>query len=225
MQPWRRAGMVSSTQPSSTTSSSRLETPPTLATKASLSQTQTTLASTTRSSARIPASSPIRHTNGPSCTRVTERRRRSCRACVSPAGIPDDTTNFYNGALKTTVTRFLSAFTIRVDAKNLAVSADNITGVDWASSQMAPISSVAGVSVPLLTTGNTRHYEYLSAEKIYLAATKTTDKIIAFVEGAQHTINTCTECETYPGEFGDMIRTAFDYMDVWLGKPGRFISA
>ncbi|CBF86755.1 predicted protein [Aspergillus nidulans FGSC A4] len=125
----------------------------------------------------------------------------------------------------TTVTRFLSAFTIRVDAKNLAVSADNITGVDWASSQMAPISSVAGVSVPLLTTGNTRHYEYLSAEKIYLAATKTTDKIIAFVEGAQHTINTCTECETYPGEFGDMIRTAFDYMDVWLGKPGRFISA
>ncbi|KAL4741091.1 hypothetical protein BDV11DRAFT_168453 [Aspergillus similis] len=162
---------------------------------------------------------PLLHKNNRTTTQIVPSVR------VPSAGIPSDTTNFYNGALKTTVTRFLSTFAIRIDAENLAVTADNITGVDWASSQTAPIASVAGISVPLLTMGNTGHYEYLNAEKIYLAAAKATDKSIAFVEGAQHTINTCTECERYPGEFGDTVRTAFDYMDAWLGEPGRFISA
>ncbi|KAL4977565.1 hypothetical protein BDW66DRAFT_158685 [Aspergillus desertorum] len=125
-------------------------------------------------------------------------------------GIPSDTTSFYDGALKTT---------------SLTLTADNIAGDDWVFSQTAPIASAAGISVPSLTMGNTGHYEYLNAEKIYLAATKAKDKSIAFVEGAQHTINTCTECERYPGEFGDTVRTAFDYMDAWLGEPGRFVSA
>ncbi|KAL6234342.1 hypothetical protein BDW75DRAFT_251524 [Aspergillus navahoensis] len=131
---------------------------------------------------------------------------------VPSAGIPSDTNNFYNGALKTTVTRFLSTVAIRIDPEDLAVAADSINGVDWASSQTAPIA-------------NTGYYEYLNAEKIYLAATKARDKSIAFVEGAQHTINTCTECERYPGGFGDTVRTAFDYMDAWLGESGRFVAA
>ncbi|KAL5003005.1 hypothetical protein BDV10DRAFT_180702 [Aspergillus recurvatus] len=162
---------------------------------------------------------PLLHKDNKTTTRVVPSVR------VPSAGIPSDTNNFYNGALKTTVTRFLSTFAIRIDPENLAVTADNINGVDWASSQTAPIASVAGISVPLLTMGNTGHYEYLNAEKIYLAATRATDKCIAFVEGAQHTINTCTECERYPGEFGDTVRTAFDYMDSWLGEPRRFVAA
>ncbi|KAK9857148.1 hypothetical protein MYU51_021817 [Penicillium brevicompactum] len=143
---------------------------------------------------------------------------------VAGAGIPSAADSFYDGALKTTITRFLSTFAVRVDAKMFNVTADNITGVDWTSSQTTPIGSVPGISKPLLTMGNTGHYEYLNAEKIYLAA-KTEDKSIAFVEGAQHTINVCTECEAYPGQFGNTIKTAFDFMDVWLSKPGRFIAA
>lgn len=132
--------------------------------------------------------------------------------------------SFYDGALKTTVTRFLETFAVRIDEDTFGYNATDVLVVEWASSQTTPISSVAAIKVPLLTMGNAGHYEYLNAEKIYLAAT-TSDKSIAFVEGAQHTINTCTECESYPGEYGNTVKTAFDYMDTWLSEFGRFIDA
>ncbi|KAL4933942.1 uncharacterized protein BDV17DRAFT_286747 [Aspergillus undulatus] len=162
---------------------------------------------------------PLLHKNG----RVSRQIVPSVR--VASAGIPSIVDNFYDGALKTTITRFLSTFAVRIDESTFNVTASNITGVDWTSSQTTPIGSVPGISKPLLTMGNTGHYEYLNAEKIYLAATGTDDKTIAFVEGAQHTINTCTECEKFPGEFGDTVRTAFDFMDGWLGEGGRFVGA
>lgn len=161
---------------------------------------------------------PLLHKDGSNTTQIVHTVR------VAQAGLPSSVDNFYNGALKTTITRFLSTFAIRIDAQNFRVTSDNITGIDWASSQTAPIGSVPGISKPLLTMGNTGHYEYLNAEKIYLVAT-TPDKSIAFVEGAQHTIETCTACESYPGQYGDTIKTAFDHMDQWLSAPGRFISA
>ncbi|KAL4968006.1 uncharacterized protein BDV14DRAFT_206722 [Aspergillus stella-maris] len=161
---------------------------------------------------------PLLHKNG----RVSKQIVPSVR--VASAGIPSVMDNFYDGALKTTITRFLSTFAVRIDSDKFNVTATNITGVDWTSSPTTPIGSVPGISKPLLTMGNTGHYEYLNAEKIYLVA-MTEDKSIAFVEGAQHTINTCTECERYPGEFGDTVKTAFDYMDEWLGERGRFITA
>ncbi|PYI21652.1 hypothetical protein BO99DRAFT_355105, partial [Aspergillus violaceofuscus CBS 115571] len=159
---------------------------------------------------------PLLHKDGSNTTQVVPSVR------VASAGIPSMVDSFYDGALKTTITRFLSTFAIRVDADNFRVTADNITGVDWTSSQTAPIGSVPGISKPLLTMGNTGHYEYLNAEKIYLAAT-TKDKSIAFTEGAQHTIDTCTACESYPGQYGDTVKTAFNFMDKWLSQPGRFI--
>lgn len=58
--------------------------------------------------------------------------------------------------------------------------------------------------------------------KIYLS-TSSTDKSIAFVEGASHLITVCTECESYPGQYGDTEKTAYDHMAQWLGKSGRFI--
>ncbi|KAL3469906.1 hypothetical protein BJX99DRAFT_251614 [Aspergillus californicus] len=161
---------------------------------------------------------PLLHKDGSNTTQIVPFVR------VASAGIPSAVDSFYDGALKITITRFLETFAIRVNPDMFSVTADNITGVDWASSQTAPIGSVPGISKPLLTMGNTGHYEYLNAEKIYLAA-GAEDKTIAFVEGAQHTINTCVDCESYPGEFGDTIKTAFDFMDTWLGEPGRFIPA
>ncbi|CAI7673629.1 unnamed protein product [Penicillium bialowiezense] len=161
---------------------------------------------------------PLLHKGGRVSTQVVPSVR------VADPGAPSNVESFYDGALKTTITRFLSTFAVRVDTETFNVTADNITGVDWTSSQTTPIGSVPGISKPLLTMGNTGHYEYLNAEKIYLAA-KTDDKSIAFVEGAQHTINVCTECEAYPGQFGNTVKTAFDFMDVWLSKSGRFIAA
>jgi hypothetical protein len=39
------------------------------------------------------------------------------------------------------------------------------------------------------------------------------------VEGALHTMNACRP------EYGDTVKTLFDYVDNWLGKPGRFLPA
>jgi hypothetical protein len=43
------------------------------------------------------------------------------------------------------------------------------------------------------------------------------------VEGATHMYIPCTKCEKYPGQFGDTEKTAYDFADKWLGKPGRFL--
>jgi hypothetical protein len=42
------------------------------------------------------------------------------------------------------------------------------------------------------------------------------DKDYVAVEGANHNMEPCRP------EFGDTYKRAFDYMDSWLSKPGRF---
>jgi hypothetical protein len=69
--------------------------------------------------------------------------------------------------------------------------------------------------------GMTGSWEYLSAETIYLHA-KSIDRTIAFVEGATHGFTTCKECEATQGQFGDTLKTLFDYIDGWLNKKERF---
>ncbi|CAG8078412.1 unnamed protein product [Penicillium salamii] len=130
-------------------------------------------------------------------------------------------TNFQDGALKTTIKRYLSTFAIRIN-ENFAYKADGLDGIEYASSQLAPVASIRGVNVPLLTMGNTGHWEYLNAEKLHLNA-GSNDSSIAFVEGAQHTLETCTACESYPGQFGNTMDTAYNYMEQWLQTEGRFV--
>lgn len=137
-----------------------------------------------------------------------------------PASFVDYHDNWENGALKTSIRRYLSTLAIRV--KNLKITADNLFGIDHHSSQTAPLGNIQGIKVPLLNMGMTGHYEFLWAEKLHLKATSN-DTAIAFVEGAQHGIITCTECESYPGEFGDTATTCFDYVAGWLTKKGRFL--
>ncbi|KAF2142263.1 uncharacterized protein K452DRAFT_227456 [Aplosporella prunicola CBS 121167] len=157
---------------------------------------------------------PLLHKNGSTTTQIVHSVRVA-------STIGSNAKSYTNGAIKTTIKRFLSAFALRV-RDDFSYGEDSFTGVVWNSSHMVPIAAAPGITVPLLTLGMTGHYEYLNAEKIYLNA-GSKDKSIAFVEGAQHTINTCTECESYPGEFGDTTKTAYDYMGQWLGKEGRFI--
>ncbi|GKZ16460.1 hypothetical protein AbraIFM66951_007144 [Aspergillus brasiliensis] len=140
-----------------------------------------------------------------------------------PSGWDDVSNSWEQAALKTTVRRYLSTLAIRAN-ESFNILADNLEGIDYESTQMAPAASIKGVSVPLLTMGMTGHYEYLNAEKIHLNAVKSNDTSIAFVQGAQHGIYTCTECESYPGEFGDTVKTCFDYVAGWLSERGRFLA-
>jgi hypothetical protein len=67
----------------------------------------------------------------------------------------------------------------------------------------------------------TGHWEFLAAETIYNVS-PSPDKSIAFIEGASHIIEPCKPCESTPGQFGDTVKTTYDYVDLWLSKPGRF---
>lgn len=140
----------------------------------------------------------------------------------TPSTFEDTSNSWENAAIKTTIRRYLSTLAVRA-SDNFNIKADNLEGIDYESTQMAPISAIKGVTVPLLTMGMTGHYEYLNAEKTHLAASKSNDTAIAFVEGAQHGIVTCTDCESYPGEFGDTAATCFNYIEDWLSKSGRFL--
>lgn len=134
---------------------------------------------------------------------------------------PSEDDSWNQGAIKTSITRFLGAFALRV-SDDFSYNATSFQGIQWNSSHLVPIQAAPGIKVPLLTMGMTGHWEYLNAEKIYLAS-GSNDTTICFVEGAQHTIDTCTECESYPGEFGNTTKTAYDYMASWLSKSGRFL--
>ena len=139
-----------------------------------------------------------------------------------PENLTSNTALLRKGALRTTVRGFLRTLAVRVH-DDFGFDADSIHGVDWSSSYALPAGSVRTVTVPLLTLGMTGHWEYLAAEIIFENA-KSADKSIAFVEGATHVFSTCAACEKTPGQFGDTLKTTYDYVDRWLSKPGRFDS-
>jgi len=138
-----------------------------------------------------------------------------------PENPTSNTASLEGGALTTTVRRFLNTFALKV-GDDYGFGADSFRGIDWASSYSCPPSSVEGVTVPLLAMGMTGHWEFLAAETIYEHA-RSADKSIAFVEGATHAYTTCTACEAHPGQFGDTLKTTYDYVDAWLSQEGRFL--
>lgn len=131
------------------------------------------------------------------------------------------TPSFYEGALRTTIRAFLTSYAIRT-TEDYGYNQDTISGIDWTSSYNCPPGNIRYISVPLLAMGMTAGWEYLAAETIY-ENSPTTDKTIAFVEGAEHMFNTATELEEYEGQFGDTLETTCDYVDSWLIQEGRFI--
>ncbi|WP_394699195.1 alpha/beta hydrolase, partial [uncultured Cohaesibacter sp.] len=131
---------------------------------------------------------------------------------ASGKGAPSD--SYWEGALKTTVKTFLGTYAIRT-TPDFSYGEDDIKGVDWDSSYTTPISSVKHVHPPLLAMGMTGGWEYLAAELIHDHAVSS-DKSIAFIEGVTHTYNTCKQCETTDGEYGDTLKTTYDYIDLWL---------
>jgi hypothetical protein len=137
-----------------------------------------------------------------------------------PENAASFTGSFESGALKTTLRSFLSTFAVRVN-EDYSYNEDTVRGIDWASCYSCPPGNIEGVTVPLLTMGMTGHWEYLAAETIYEHA-KSSDKTLAFVEGATHLYTTCVKCEKYPGQFGDTQKTTYDYVDTWLSQKGRF---
>ncbi len=130
---------------------------------------------------------------------------------------------FYRrGAIKTTVEGFLTSYAIRVNPETYSYGADYIRGIEWTSTYASPPGNVQSISSPLLLLGMTGSYEGWASELIY-ELSKSSDKEVAFIDGATHGYATCKPCEKTPGQFGDTQKTTYDYADKWLSKPGRFL--
>jgi hypothetical protein len=159
---------------------------------------------------------PLIHPDGSTTTQII----RSVRV---PEMNQNPAPYYGRGALKTTVRNFLSSYAIRVTPE-FGYDEDSIKGVEWTSTYASPPGDMEGVTVPFLALGMTGHWEGLAAETIYDHA-KSADKTLAFVEGATHVYTPCKPCEKTPGQFGDTVKTTYDYVDGWLSKPGRFVPA
>ena len=118
-------------------------------------------------------------------------------------------------SLNTTVRGFLSTCAIKTD-DDFRVNADGLQGVHWSSNINSPIGNIEGVTVPSLFMGMTGSYEYLAAEEIYNHCVSS-DKTIAFVEGAGHNFTPEREAEKYnKTSYGDTVKHLFDFVDNWL---------
>lgn len=158
---------------------------------------------------------PLLHADGSITTQII--------ACVRRAKNDKSFSDSYRlGSIKSTVRTYLNSSAVRT-TDSFGYNEDSMYGVDWLSSYNCTPGNMMGVSAPLLVMGMTGGYEFLAAEIIYENARKITDKTIAFVEGATHGFSTAKDCEEYPGQFGDTMKTLFDYVDKWLIQKGRFM--
>jgi hypothetical protein len=158
---------------------------------------------------------PLIHADGTITTQIIP--------CVRRAKNKHSLSNSYHfGAIKSTVRTYLNSSAVRT-TEDYGYNEDSLFGIEWSSSYNCTPGNMMDVSAPLLVMGMTGGYEFLAAEIIYEKAEKAKDKTIAFVEGATHVFTTAKNCEAYPGQFGDTVKTLFDYVDLWLSEKGRFI--
>jgi len=114
----------------------------------------------------------------------------------------------------TTVRSFLAENAIRT-TPDFAITADDIVGVQWASSATSTPVNAAGITVPALVMVMTCHYLVVPGEIVYdhLAAR---DRTYAAVAGASHMFTPCRP------QYGDTGMRTFDFVAAWLAQPGRF---
>ncbi len=122
--------------------------------------------------------------------------------------------NSFAGSLPTNLRSFLGNYSIRT-TEDYAVTADDVTGVDWDSSATSTISNAKGITVPMLVMVMTGHYFIRSGEMV-LESAASDDKELVGVEGATHGFTPCKPCAKAEGEFGDTVGRLFDYVDGWL---------
>ena len=133
---------------------------------------------------------------------------------MAPQAAPADNDLLFQTALNRTVRHYLSFQALRV-GPDYRMTEDNITGIQWRSTANSIVGNLEGVHVPTLVMSATcaPHLVFLELAYDHSAAA---DKEFVGVEGANHGFAPCRP------EFGDPFRRAFDHIEGWLGKAGRF---
>ena len=115
-----------------------------------------------------------------------------------------------------TVRRFLSFLATRTSA-NYRRAADGTTGVDWRSVANSVRGNPQGIRAPSLFMFAACAPHLVLTEITYdLLAAKDKESIGA--AGANHFFRPCKR------QYGDTEKHAFDFVEHWLLKPGRFHS-
>lgn len=117
------------------------------------------------------------------------------------------------GTFSISVRSFLSTYAVKTNGR-LMIGADDIQGIDWASSNTSTPSNLEGVHVPALQIAGTGWYWAVPSE-IEFNHLASPDKELIYVEGMEHALDTCAACEQYPGQYGDAGAEAFDYIAAW----------
>jgi hypothetical protein len=94
---------------------------------------------------------------------------------------------------------------------------DFLAGINFESSFTCSSGNVKMISCPLLLMGHTAGYEFITAEWSYKNA-KSTDKTIAFTEGATHGWSSIDT-----RKYGDTLVTGANYVASWLTRKSRFL--
>jgi hypothetical protein len=113
-----------------------------------------------------------------------------------------------------TVRQFLANDAVRT-TRDFALTADDVRGIDWKSSNDASPAQAEGISVPTLVETNTC-FQFVVPSEIVFDHIAAKDKTYFGVEGSAHFLTPCAP------QYGDTKARLFDFIGNWLAKPGRF---
>jgi pimeloyl-ACP methyl ester carboxylesterase len=96
-------------------------------------------------------------------------------------------------------------------------STDSMEEIDINSNNNSTPAHLQKIKVPILMMAAGGHYFIRDNEKMFDMAASP-DKEFIVVEGAAHGIVPCKPCESTPGQYGNSVKNAFDYMKGWIDK-------
>jgi hypothetical protein len=116
---------------------------------------------------------------------------------------------FNGGTHFLTLRSFLSANAIR--------ATDSMDTIDWCSSNNSTPCALRNISAPILITAMGGHY-FIRDNEIHYEVAASQDKDFIVIEGAEHGVTPCTECESTPGQYSNTVKNFFDYVAAWINK-------
>jgi len=128
---------------------------------------------------------------------------------VRPVGGLSEESNasFENGTKLLTLTSFLSANAIR--------ATNSLDGIDWCSSNNSTPCAVQNITVPVLFTAMGGHY-FVRDNEIHYEMSASQDKEFIVIDGATHGLRPCTACEKTPGQYSNVTKNFFNYVQKWI---------
>ena len=133
---------------------------------------------------------------------------------TAPNAQPEDQNRLADTVQNITVKAYLSFQALPL-GPDYNLTADNVYGVSWRGTANSVPGNVSGIHAPTLFLVSSCA-PHLVFSEIAFDRSAAADKAFVGLEGANHGLMPCRP------EYGDTYKRAFDFIDSWLQKPGRF---